>query len=215
MQCVTTALHNATPPQVLPVALPPLSTPLQPPREQIAMPSPVIVPPPPTTPLLTPKESPPTPIRPANESNKEVLSEQPIAPKATKAKNTPVKHVPRRSTRNRSAPVRLGYDGQQGHGYNAELDCSSLEWVYNEVAECFSPPPLSYKASVSNPDTLSFNEAMSDRKNNIEKWLKAANEEDKIQSFQKNGTWIEVPITEAKTRILPGAYLGVSSQAYS
>ncbi|KAI2506516.1 Reverse transcriptase (RNA-dependent DNA polymerase) [Fragilaria crotonensis] len=40
---------------------------------------------------------------------------------------------------------------------------------------------------------------------NIEKWLKAANDE--IQSLQKNGTWIEVPITEAKTRILPGTWV--------
>ena len=53
-----------------------------------------------------------------------------------------------------------------------------------------------YKASVTDPDTLSFNEAMSDR-DNIEKWLNAASDE--IQSLQKNGTWIEVPITEAKT----------------
>ena len=226
MQRVATALDNATPPQVLPVAPPPLSTPLQPPREQIATPPPVVVPPPPPTPLLTPREatpqpptpiapqlptptpvklfpSSPTPIRPANESDKKV-SEQPIIPKATKAKNTPVKHEPRRSTRNRSAPVRLRYDGQQGHGYNAEFDGTSLEWLYNEVAECLSPSPSSYKASVSDPDTLSFNEAMSDR-DNVEKWLKAAHDE--IQSLQKNGTWKEVPITEAKTRILPGTWV--------
>ncbi|KAI2500076.1 hypothetical protein MHU86_14403 [Fragilaria crotonensis] len=126
--------------------------------------------------------SPPTPIRPANESDKDV-SKQPDAPKATKAKSTPVKHVPRRSTRNRSAPVCLRYDGQQGHGYNAEFNVTSLEWLYNEVAEYLLPPPLLYKESVSDPDTLSFNEAMSDR-DNIEKWfLKAAN--DKIQFAEK------------------------------
>ncbi|KAI2500410.1 hypothetical protein MHU86_14081 [Fragilaria crotonensis] len=227
MQRVATALDNATPPpQVLPVAPPPLSTPLPPPREQIATPPPVVVPPPPATPLLTPREatpqpptpiapqlptptpvklfpSSPTPIRSTNESNKKV-SEQPVAPKATKAKSTPVKYEPRRSTRNRSAPVRLGYDGQQGHGYIAEFDGTSLEWLYNEVADCLSPPPSSYKASVSDPDTLSFSEAMADH-DNIEKWLKAANDE--IQSLQKNGTWIEVPITEAKTRILPGTWV--------
>jgi hypothetical protein len=28
-----------------------------------------------------------------------------------------------------------------------------------------------------------------------------------FQSLQKNGTWIEVPITEAKTRILPGTWV--------
>ncbi len=181
---------------------------------------------PPPTPLLTPREatpqssapidpqpltptpiklfqSPPTPIQPVVASNREV-SEPPIVPKAAKAKSTPVKHVPRRSTRIRSAPLRLGNDGQQGHGYIAELDGTSLEWLYNEVAECPSPPASSYTASVSNPDTLSFNEAMNDR-NNIDKWMKAANNE--IQSMQKNGTWKEVPISYAKTRILPGAWV--------
>jgi hypothetical protein len=37
------------------------------------------------------------------------------------------------------------------------------------------------------------------------KWMKAANDE--IQSLQKNGGWTEVPITDAKTRILPGTWV--------
>ena len=124
-------------------------------------------------------------------------SEEPsIIPRARKVKNTPVKHAPRRS-----APLRLGYEG---HGYIAELDGTSLEWLYNEVAECPSPPPSSYKASVSDPDTLSFNKAMNAR-DNIDKWMKAAN--DKIQSLQKNGTRKEVPISCAKTRILPDTWV--------
>ena len=227
MQRVATAIDASTPPQVLPVAPPPMSTPLQLPREQVATPSPAAAPLSPTTPLLTPREAtpqpasppidvrpptptpirlfqaPPTPIQPVIEGDKNA-SEATFVPKATKAKNTPVKHVPRRSARNRSAPQRLGYDGQQGHGYNAELDGTSLEWLYNEVAECSSPPPSSHKASVSDPDTLSFHEAMNDV-DNVEKWMSAANDE--IQSLQKNGTWIEVPISGAKTRILPGTWV--------
>ncbi|KAI2514062.1 hypothetical protein MHU86_446 [Fragilaria crotonensis] len=111
------------------------ATPLLTPREATPQPPTPIAPqlPTPTPVKLFPSS--PTPIRPANESDKKV-SEQPVAPKATKAKSTPVKHEPRRSTRNRSAPVRLGYDGQQGHGYIAEFDGTSLEWLYNEVAEC-------------------------------------------------------------------------------
>ena len=226
MQRVAAAIDASTPPQVLPVAPPPLLTPLQPPREHAATPSPALAPLSPTTPLLTPREAtpqpsppidvrpptptpiklfqaPPTPIQPVIESDKNA-SEATLVPKAAKTKNTPVKHVPRRSARNRSAPQRLGYDGQQGHGYNAELDGTSLEWLYNEVAECSSPPPSSYKASVSDPDTLSFHEAMNDV-DNVEKWMSAANDE--IQSLQKNGTWIEVPISGAKTRILPGTWV--------
>ena len=90
-------------------------------------------------------QSPPTPIRPTKESNKEAR-EALIIPKATKAKSTPVKHVPRRSIRHRSAPLRLGYI--------AEFDGRSLEWLNNIAAECPLPPPLSYKASVSDPGTL-------------------------------------------------------------
>ena len=45
---------------------------------------------------------------------------------------------------------------------------------------------------------------MGDR-DNVEKWMKAANHE--IQSLQNNGTWKEVPITDAKTRILPGTWV--------
>jgi hypothetical protein len=227
MQRVASAIDASTPPQVLPVAPPPLSTPLQPPTEQMATPIPAVASPLHPTPLSTPREatpqpsapidlqppnptpiklfqSPPTPTRPVVASNREV-SKPPIVPKPAKAKSTPVKHVPRRSTRNRSAPLRLRYDGQQGHGgHIAEFDGTSLQWLYNQVAECPSPPPSSYKASVSNPDTLSFNVAMNDR-NNIDKWMKAANDE--IQSLQKNGIWKEVPISYAKTCILPGTWV--------
>jgi hypothetical protein len=169
MQHVASAIDASTPPQVRPVAPPPLSTPLQPPREQIATPIPIVVSSPsPSHWLLTlseatpqpfapidpqPKppmpiklfQSPPTPIQPVATSNREV-SEPPIFPKAAKAKNTSVKHIPCCFTRNRSAPLRLGHDGQQGHGYNAELDGTSLEWLYIKPAECHSPPQLSYKA---------------------------------------------------------------------
>ncbi len=123
------------PSQKLPVAPPPLSTPLQPPREQIAKPIPEVASSPPPTLLLTPREAtpqpfapvdpqPPTPtpikllqsqptlIQPVIASNKKV-SEQPIVLKAAKVKSTPVKHVPRRSTQYCSAPLCLGYDGQQ------------------------------------------------------------------------------------------------------
>ena len=227
MQRVSTAIDASTLPQVLPVAPPPLATPLQPPREQVSTPVPAAAPLPHTTPLLTPREAtpqapspiddtrpptptpiklfqaPPTPVQPVNESVIEARKST-FVPKATKAKSTPVKHEPRRSTRNRSAPLRLGYDGQQGHGYNAELNGISLEWLYNEVAECPLPPPTSYKASASDPDTLSFIEAMNDVEN-FEKWMNAANDE--IQSLEKNGTWKEVSISEAKTRILPGTWV--------
>lgn len=39
----------------------------------------------------------------------------------------------------------------------------------------------------------------------IAKWMEAANKE--IKSLEKTGTWKEVPITDAKTRILPGTWV--------
>jgi hypothetical protein len=65
------------------------------------------------------------------------------------------------------------------------------------------PMPSSYKAKISDPDALSFNKARNNC-NTIDKWMKATN--DKIQSFQKNGTRKEEPISYAKTCILPGTW---------
>ncbi|KAI2489082.1 hypothetical protein MHU86_25511 [Fragilaria crotonensis] len=168
-------------------------------KEQVATPPPVVVPPPCHS-VVDSKES-PTPIRPANESDK--VSEQPIVPKATKAKSTPLNtNLVAPLAIVGTCPPRIRRTARTW--LHRRIRWNLLEWLYNEVAECLSPPPSSYKASVSDPDTLSFSEAMADH-DNIEKWLKAANDE--IQSLQKNGTWIEVPITEAKTRILPGTWV--------
>ena len=114
---------------------------------------------------------------------------------------------PRRSTRDRKAPDRLGYDGRQGRGYVAEGP-TNLLWLINALGEqeIHTAPDytLAYKASSSDPDTLSFEEAMSDT-DNIKEWMKAANAE--IESLVKNGTWKEVSVAEAKTRILPGTWV--------
>ncbi|KAI2490134.1 hypothetical protein MHU86_24436 [Fragilaria crotonensis] len=126
--------------------------------------------------------------------------------KGNKAKSTPVKHEPRRSTRNRSAPVRLGYDGQQGHGYMAEFDGTSSNG-YNKVAECLSPLS-SYKASVSDPDTLSFAEAMADR-DNIEKGCKRRN-----SKFAEK-RYMDRSADHGSQDSNFARYLGVSSQTYS
>jgi hypothetical protein len=166
-----------------------------------------IDPQPPTPTPIKLFQSPPTPIQSIVASNREV-SEPPIVPKAAKAKSTPVKHEPRRSTRNRSAPLRLGYDGQQGHGYIAEFDGTSLEWLYHEVAECPSPPPSSYKASVSNRDTLSFNEAMNDR-DSIDKQMDESRK-------RRNSKFAEKRHLESSANLLrqdshSSGYLGIST----
>ena len=63
--------------------------------------------------------------------------------------------------------------------------------------------PSAFKANPSDPDTLSFAEAMADVEN-IDLWMKAADAESK--SLKKNGMWVEVQINDARTRILPGTW---------
>ena len=59
------------------------------------------------------------------------------------------------------------------------------------------------KASLSDPDTLSYDEAMRDA--DIDKWKVAAHKE--IMELEGKGTWEEVPKSQAKTRILPGTWV--------
>ncbi|KAI2498513.1 hypothetical protein MHU86_15973 [Fragilaria crotonensis] len=120
------------------------------------------------------------------------------------APNEQQRHSPRRSTRTRKAPDRLGYDGQQGRGYLFTMDDIIFDWLLTEAIEDSSAMSQANKASVSDPDTLTFEEAMSDVEN-IQNWLRAAEAE--IKSLEKNGTWKEVPTADAKSRILPGTWV--------
>ena len=110
----------------------------------------------------------------------------------------PSNPVLRRSSRIKTAPTRLGYDGTQELGYLAHTPA----WLFIENG--LLPPPLALKVSPSDPDTLSFDEAMSDIQN-VDKWYAAAAAE--IQSLEKNGTWQVVPISDARTKILPGTWV--------
>lgn len=122
-----------------------------------------------------------------------------VVPAPSPQRPPPQEHQPRRSTRQRVAPTRLGYDGHQGRGYFADPSA----WVFPECG--LLPPPLVLKATPTDPDTLSYDAAMSDTPVNVSKWMEAAAKE--IASLEKNGTWIEVDISTAKTRILPGTWV--------
>jgi hypothetical protein len=63
---------------------------------------------------------------------------------------------PRRSNRIRAAPQRLRYDNTQGYGYFA----SPSAWIFEENGIILSP--TAFKAPASDPDTLSFDQAMAD-----------------------------------------------------
>ena len=84
------------------------------------------------------------------------------------------------------------------------MDDIIFDWLLTEAIEDSSAMSQANKASVSNPNTLSFEEAMSDVEN-IQNWMRAAEAE--IKSLEKNGTWKEVPTADAMSRILPGSWV--------
>ena len=141
-------------------------------------------------PPMTPQ---PPPIAPTPSPSPAITAQAPSPSPAP-----PIVHQPRRSTRQRIAPTRLGYDGNQGRGYVA----NPYAWIFTENG--LLPPPIANKATPSDPDTLTYDEAMSDV-DNVDKWMEAAAKE--IASLEKNGTWIEVETSTAKTRVLPGTWV--------
>jgi transposase InsO family protein len=63
--------------------------------------------------------------------------------------------------------------------------------------------PYAFKASSTNPDTLSYDEAMGDVDRDL--WIEAAKKE--IKSLEEHGTWTEVDFSEATTKILPSQWV--------
>ena len=63
--------------------------------------------------------------------------------------------------------------------------------------------PYAFKASNSDPDTLSYDEAMADVDREL--WIEAAKKE--IKSLEDHGTWTEVDISEATSKILPSQWV--------
>ncbi len=113
-------------------------------------------------------------------------------------------------------PSRHGYDGTQGYGYHTPTFFSALqgqEFTTVDVTEAFThanmhtmynffdlPFPAACKASVTDPDTLTFDQAMQDAENKGA-WIQAMNNE--IGQLEQHGTWNEVPGADARTKILP------------
>ena len=156
--------------------------------------------------LETPRPPTPSPVKPMSSMREPPMPEtrepspKPAPPPSPKQPSpAPKSHSPRRSGRNRSAPNRLGYDGKQGAGYFVEPSA----WIFPECG--LLPPPLALKVAPSDPDTLSYEAAMSDTPQNVVRWMEAAAKE--IASLEKNGTWFEVDMSVAKTRILPGTWV--------
>ena len=141
----------------------------------------------------------------------QVSSPVPPTPKANLPSPAPVPapvpappQPPRRSGRQRAAPARLGYDGREPYGYHAAPFAWEPFACIFEENSVLSITPTAFKASASDPDTLSFEQAMADT-DNVTKWMEAAAKE--VASLEKNGTWVEVDFDEAKTKVLPGTWV--------
>jgi Reverse transcriptase (RNA-dependent DNA polymerase) len=172
--------------------------------------SPLLTPRPPTPSTLErppPTREPMLPTReqvPMTQTREQVAQPPPppapaAAPPPRVVPAAPQHSSPRRSTRQRTAPTRLGYDDQQGRGYFVEPSA----WIFPECG--LLPPPLALKVTPSDPDTLTYDAAMSDTPDNVIKWSESAAKE--ITSLEKNETWTEVDMSDAKTRILPGTWV--------
>ena len=153
----------------------------------------------------------------------EVQSELPKIQEQEQASEIEVEAVPmltspplRRSTRERRAPDRLNLwiespscfmldKGVYGMG-----DMAQDSFTYLTDALCQTTPPITqassivssdaFKASVGDPDTLSWDQAMNDTEN-LDKWMEAALKE--ISALERHGTWEVVDATEATSKILP------------
>ena len=97
-----------------------------------------------------------------------------------------------RPQRNRRQPDRFGF-------YSFIESHFSVPSAY--TAEFGVLEPMAWKAT-SDPDTLSWHEAMA--ADDREEFLKAAELE--IKTLEDNETWVEVPKSEAKGRIIPGTW---------
>jgi hypothetical protein len=64
--------------------------------------------------------------------------------------------------------------------------------------------PAAYKASISDPDTMTYEQAMAD-KEHVGEWLKAMKIE--ISTLELLGSWDEVDVSDAKSRIIPGTWV--------
>ena len=164
-------------------------------------------------PVMTEVEAPSVSIEQVEEV---VAPTQDVPPTITLPSPVPL----RRSTRERRAPDRLNlytespscfYIDNEQYGVGS-IDEDAFTYLYNAL--CQTTPPISqastllssdaFKASIGDPDTLTFDQAMNDTAN-LEEWMAAAMKE--ISSLEAHGTWIVDDQVNATSKILPGTWV--------
>jgi hypothetical protein len=100
-------------------------------------------------------------------------NQQPMSP--------PICHL---TCEHKSHSPQYGYDGMHGSGYHMQIQWDLLQTMYN-----FNGLPASiYQASLLDPDTLNFDEAINDTEFK-DQWKKAM--ESEIKSLEEHGTWVK------------------------
>ncbi|CAJ1930221.1 unnamed protein product [Cylindrotheca closterium] len=158
----------------------------------------------------TPKEMPQPPTRPKPAPQPTRPKTKP-APQPAPAPKPSASLPPRRSKRSTAgkAPNRL--IESQGHFASADNDNGYFTAFFNtfntkwiETPESLFSYPSAYKVqAVKDPDTLSYNEAI--KSNDKDKWCEAARKE--IEELEGKLTWKEVPMSDAKSKIIPGIWV--------
>jgi hypothetical protein len=93
--------------------------------------------------------------------------------------------------------------------HDIEADEDSAFWVNWHQLNGFAyalkatSTAFAFKATASDPDTLSYDQAIHDVDH--DKWMKSAMDE--ITALTEKETWVEVPHSEATSRIIPGTWV--------
>ena len=224
-QQIFRSMESTAPTQPLPGPLPTPAPPLEgAPPSQPSTPlvvasdveSSVVVPssPPPTTPSPQQRENPP-PQQPPSPPPPSVPKSEPISAPTTApttVSTSPVRH----SNRNRRAPTRLIHDmdsSKQSYANTlaAHADAHADEptptiayYLYHVLLQQSNLFNLEVcKAAVSDPDIFSFDDILTH--SDLPQWKAAAQKE--IGALELKGTWIEVPLTDATSKVLPGTWV--------
>ena len=148
--------------------------------------------------------------------------EAPIAPTELAPSTIDPTNAPslRRSTRERRAPDRLNLWTESPSCFMLKNEVYGIQSVSDDVftylhaaltqtTPCVSQASSivssdAFKASVGDPDTLSWDQAMNDT-DNLDKWMAAALKE--IAALEAHGTWTVDDQQNAKSKILPGTWV--------
>ena len=127
-----------------------------------------------------------------------------LSPKKSRSKNKPIVLGQRRSRRlrQRNAPESF----YESHLAKVKAYYLSLDYLDDNLVHAQSLLPFEHvllTQKESNPDLFSYDQAMSSE--HRDDWIKAAEKE--IRSLEGFDCWLEMPISQATTKVLPGTWV--------